>query len=149
MYFRTNGITNNNIVVPTGLPSQLRNGVEGMEHATVGGWKDSTLNCLIQIIPSCCMSFYCSCVMAGQISQKLNVMQCRYVVLLFVIVYFLIIILDLAAIGALILWLMLAIFALILRLKTREILRIPGNVIVDFIISVFCTSCTLAQVSHE
>jgi len=124
--------------------------IPGFEYAPVGQWKSSLFCCLEQIAPSCLMSFFCVCIMSGQLSEKIGWRRCGWVVSVFIAVIFICIMLYTITSDFFIyiacLWVFVFYLALTLRVRTRILFNIPGEIITDCLAAILCTCCTLAQV---
>jgi len=127
---------------------------EGPSYTPELSWKDGVFDCVSQCAPSCCMSFWCPCVMIGQMSQKLGMQKCQTVVLIYALGATLIIILSAVA-PARASWinfffaLALFIMTCTLRVEIRKRYFIKGTTLNDCCCSYWCTFCVLAQLARQ
>ena len=124
----------------------------GYEYSPVGQWRSSVLCWLEQIAPSCLMSLFCSCILAGQVSEKIRWQRCTWVVSIFIAVVFvsllLFAVIQNVYIYAFCVWLFLFYLALSIRTRTRILFSIPGDPCSDCMISLCCACCSIAQVLY-
>ena len=53
----------------------------------LGRWRDNLFCCFSQCAPSCLMSFFCPCIMIGQMCQRMQLSSCSMVFTFFVALY--------------------------------------------------------------
>lgn len=121
------------------------------EHVQMNRWKDDWCACFNQCVPSCLMTWFCCCVMSGQISQRIGFMNCGLVVSGWVaILIFYYIIAQFAYVNlAYVVWAIAAIFIWQLRRVFRQKFQIQGNDLEDCCLSWFCGHCTISQMARH
>jgi Cys-rich protein (TIGR01571 family) len=135
------------VAVPINLADHLY--LPGFEGVPFEHWRDPIWCWCNQCIPSCCMSFFCPCILAGQVAEKMRWMKCCSVVncafgsvfLFFMFAFILRSQSVLIFIG-----LVLSYLAWSLRTRVREQFRIRGDVFSDCLLSFCCPHCVIAQV---
>jgi len=96
-------------------------------------WKDGLFECCNNCVPSCCMSYWCPCVITGQMRQKMNVGACKSTILG----------------GFLCGFPMSTAHACQLRGVIRERDLIPGSNCEDCLVVYFCTFCAISQMARH
>jgi len=102
-------------------------------------WRDGICDCLSQCAPSCLMSFFCPCVMLGQIQEKMGLGKCMVIVLAYIAGYLL----------GLPMGLLLFVVVFYVRGVMRSRFHIEGDGLSDCCASFWCTPCVLAQMARQ
>lgn len=113
-------------------------------------WRESLFGCGNNIIPSCCMSFFCQCLILGQLSQISGFAPFPIICCGYVFIYILFIILGAYVYGVqALIWLCVALIIWAIRKKFRTNQNIAGNDCEDCVTSFFCQSCAISQMARE
>jgi Cys-rich protein (TIGR01571 family) len=123
------------------------NKLPGFEHAPPLG---QPFRDLFDCSTPFCMACWCPCVLGGQVSEKIqNVGSYGTIVCLYLVLCFFFFILW-AVLSNVLIWLLLwvvwAVFVMMLRSKVRQMWQIPGDGCEDCGVSFCCTACSLSQV---
>jgi Cys-rich protein (TIGR01571 family) len=113
-------------------------------------WNDSLFSCFNNLLPSCFMSFFCQCILLGQISQASGFAPCLIVGCGYVgfFIFFLILGAYLFGIQAL-LWVTIAFLIWALRKRVRSTRNIAGDDCEDCAVSFFCQACAISQMARD
>lgn len=134
---------------PSGAYQSNRSALPTFEHVVVGSWKDDLCNCCSQIIPSCMMAFCCSCILAGQLAERVGMTKCFNIACGYTTLVVILVICVLAGVDGrllLIIWPFATFMVYSLRKKIREMFTIPGDECSDCTLACCCAPCALAQV---
>eukprot|EP01041_Mallomonas_annulata_P002530 gene2530-4924_t len=127
--------------------------IPGFEYSPIGRWSSRLFCCMGQLFPSLFMSTLCTCVMAGQVSEKLGLHRCRWVATVFAAVIFITTLvytqLPQLLIFVIVIWSFLFYLAMNVRTKTRDMFNIPGDSVSDSLSSCLCTCCVISQVARH
>jgi Cys-rich protein (TIGR01571 family) len=129
------------------------NKLPGYEHSpAIGQPLRDLFDCGTPFLMACC----CPCVLAGQVSQKIDVCSYTTVVGTYLSILVIIIVLPIiiTILGAksqtwilwLILWGFMTVLVMTLRSRVRSMWSIEGNSFQDCCVSCCCNPCTIAQV---
>jgi Cys-rich protein (TIGR01571 family) len=124
----------------------LTGALPGVSH---GRWNDTVFSCHNQLYPSCVCSFLCPCVIAGQVSHKIQyrkfgnvVMTCSALIL----VVFMLSITTGSGLFFSFFWICLMYYAWHVRSIIRQQYDLPGGPVSDCYLTALCIPCVLAQV---
>ncbi|KDO19095.1 hypothetical protein SPRG_15574 [Saprolegnia parasitica CBS 223.65] len=136
----------NVVVVDAGLDA---NGL------VVGRWKADICACFSDMIPNCCMAYWCPCISLAQTLHRVGLFTYTSTLLVFAVLYTAQYLAQLLAIvfGPLAFFLSWIIYAFVVaalmyvRTRVRAMFAIPGNVCEDCLCAWFCSCCTIAQLA--
>ncbi|OQS00683.1 PLAC8 family protein [Achlya hypogyna] len=131
----------------------------GVPTLSTGAWKAGIFGCWNSCVPNAGMSFFCPCVSLAQSVSRLGLHSYKWTLGVFAILYALACFPIFLPVywerysrwenGCLIVSCFVVLFLTVLRGRVRIMLRIPGNVVEDCCCSLFCHSCTLAQIATQ
>ncbi|KDO26438.1 hypothetical protein SPRG_22219 [Saprolegnia parasitica CBS 223.65] len=136
-------------VAPDGMEADANNLV-------VGQWKVGICGCFTDVIPNCCMAYWCPCVSLAQIVHRIGTCSYMMGLLVFGLAYLLMYITaavsggyHYSAIASGSAGVACGICVMIVRNIVRGKLRIPGNCLIDCLCGFFCNCCAIAQMATQ
>ncbi|KAE8995132.1 hypothetical protein PF010_g17105 [Phytophthora fragariae] len=127
---------------------------EGVDHngITVGRWSNGFFNCCDDLIPNGLMAYCCPVISVAQITVRLGMARYSFFLVTHVALYLLGLVA--ASAGNPLLLLLCALAGVVttvsiacLRIKMRALFSIPGNILKDVVLVVFCRPCAIAQMA--